>query len=947
MLTSREIRQQFLDYFADKCGHTVVPSAPVVPHDDPTLLFTNAGMNQFKDVFLGLGKRPYRRAADTQKCIRAGGKHNDLDDVGKDTYHHTFFEMLGNWSFGDYFKREAIEWAWRLLTEVWGIDKTRLHVTVFEGDGASGLERDEEAAELWRTVTDVNHDHIHYCDAKDNFWEMGDTGPCGPCSEIHIDLTDDRSGRELVNADDPRVIEIWNLVFIQFNRNPDQSLDPLPAKHVDTGMGFERLCAVLQGKTSNYDTDVFAPIFDAIREVTGAREYQGNMHTPIDIAYRVIADHIRTLTFALSDGAHCGNEGRDYVLRRILRRAVRYGRQNLGVTEPFFYKLVPAVVEQLGDIFPEIRERADAVAAELQEEEESFGRTLDRGIQLFDEAAVEAEQAKKEKDGGRAEIGGEVAFTLYDTFGFPIDLTQLMAEERGMTVDMAGYEKRMKEHQEASRGDKGTDRAQESLIKYVQQQEPAGTTFTGYDGMVSDEVRLTQILLKEGEEYVLSDELRMGRKAALVCDASPFYSEAGGQVGDTGRIHSREGASFRVDNTIKFGDVVFHLGEADAGNVQKGKPAFSAGDTLMLEVNQPRRGVIMQHHTVTHLMNWALREVLGDHIQQKGSLVDDEKTRFDFSNNSPVSPEQVAEIQKLVNEQIDAGHEVHAQVARQEDAIQINSLRAVFGEKYPDHVRVVSIGAPVEELLADRENEDWRAYSIEFCGGTHLANTREAEQFVITSEEGVAKGVRRITAIAGGLAKRARDEAEVLAERLAAIGEDKAESLEQDLTSLGDAVQQATLPMGDRGRLRAGLEKLAEVVKEHRKQQSRAAEGEVVDVARSIADGAKGDVIVAHVEGADAKTLRSAMDVIRSKHPESAMLLAAVADDKIAFLASVSKTLIGQGLKAGDWVREVAKVAGGGGGGRPDMAQAGGKNPAKLQEALDRARAFASETFGE
>ncbi|MBI1375146.1 MAG: alanine--tRNA ligase [Phycisphaera sp.] len=939
MRTSQEIRQQFIDFFVKKHGHTHVPSSPVVPHDDPTLLFTNAGMNQFKPYFLGTEDAPYPRAANTQKCIRAGGKHNDLDDVGKDTYHHTFFEMLGNWSFGDYFKEEAIRWAWELLTEVWGLDKSRLHATVFVGDEADGLAADEEAALLWKTVTDIEPSHIHFCGKKDNFWEMGDTGPCGPCSEIHIDLTPDRSGGKLVNADDARVIEIWNLVFIQFNRNTDGTLTPLPNKHVDTGMGFERVTSVLQGKTSNYDTDVFTPLFDAIHAITGAPKYSGELHSKVDVAYRVIADHARCLTFALTDGAVPSNEGRGYVLRRILRRAVKYGRLDFNTGEPFLHHLVPVIADHMGDAFPELRKNPDAVAALIREEEESFVRTIDRGIELFERAATKAREA------GSKSIDGDEAFELYTTYGFPLDLTQLMAEERDMEVDVTRYKERMAEHIEGSRGEGEAD-VRQSLVELVQKGDLPATKFVGYDSNIADDSRTAALVSLEGGRYVPAPTIEVGRPAAIVVESTPFYAEAGGQVGDIGRIHSTNGAVFRVDDTQKIGDVYFHLGELESGNVHRNEPAFRESDPLLLEIDVPRREVIMQHHTSTHLLNWALREVLGDHIQQRGSLVDDEKTRFDFSHNKAVTDEEIARIQQLVNEQIDAGRKVYTSVVPQEDALKINSLRAVFGEKYPPKVRVVSIGAPVKDLLKDPDNEDWRGYSIEFCGGTHLKSTSEAQRFVIVSEEASSKGVRRITGIAGEAAAQAVADAEVLDERLEAIRRDKPESLEQDIAALADAINTNLLPVLERAALRAKLTELQKIVKEHQKAKAKEAEGGVADAARQIADAATGDVIVAAIDGADANSLRKAMDVIRSKKPDAAMMLAASVDDKVAFLAAVPEPLIARGLKAGDWVREVAKVTGGGGGGRPDMAQAGGKNPEKLNDALDTARAFAAEKIG-
>ncbi|MDH3583007.1 MAG: alanine--tRNA ligase [Phycisphaerae bacterium] len=941
MPTSGDIRKQFMDFFVKRCGHKAVSSSSVVPHDDPTLLFTNAGMNQFKDVFLSVGTRPYTRAVNTQKCIRAGGKHNDLDDVGKDTYHHTFFEMLGNWSFGDYFKAEAIEWAWELLTEVWGVDKSRLHATVFEGDKSLGLERDTEAAELWLKATDLDPAQIHFFGAEDNFWEMGDTGPCGPCSEIHIDLTPDRSGADLVNRGDPRVIEIWNLVFIQFNRGLDSGLTPLPARHVDTGMGFERICAVLQGKASNYDTDIFRPIFQAIAEVTGARSYDGEQHTPVDVAYRVIADHIRALVFALSDGAHCGNEGRDYVLRRILRRAVRFGRQNLGVTEPFLYRLAPVVVEQMQETFPELGKDLPAVAEELRDEEESFRKTLDRGIELFEDAARRAEQ------GGDRTIAGTDAFELLATFGFPIDLTRLMAEERDMKLDEAGFEQRWQEHVKISRGGADADDARAALVEFIQQNPVEATRFLGHEQLVCDEAHVVHVLRRDNGTYAAADALAVGESAALVTETTPFYAEAGGQVGDQGRIHTREGATLNVLDTIRVGGVYLHLVAVEGGDVHRDRPALSRQSELVMEVDQPRRQRIMAHHTGTHLLNWALRDVLGDHVEQKGSLVDEERTRFDFANPRAVTAEQVEQIQELVNERIAEDLAVYTDLVPQEQALKINGLRAVFGEKYPPEVRVVSIGAPVKDLLKKPTRAEWLKYSIEFCGGTHLPATAAAGCFVITAEEAVAKGVRRVVAICGDAAERAREHARVLSDRLDVMTHEPAGSLEQDLAALVEAVDSSVLPLANRVGLREGIAGLQKILKGQRKAEAREAEGDVVASARRLAEAADGHLVIAEVEGADAKTLRTAMDVIRKKRPDAAMLLAARDQDRLAFVAMVPADLIAQGLKAGDWVKQVAGVTGGGGGGKPDMAQAGGKNQAKLAEALDLARTYASQKLGE
>ena len=945
-ISAADIRRRFIEFFTSR-GHDMVPSSPVVPHDDPTLLFTNAGMNQFKPAFLGdVGEghplHGVKRASNSQKCIRAGGKHNDLEDVGKDTYHHTFFEMLGNWSFGDYFKAEAIDWAWQLLVDVWGLDPERLHATYFEGDDSEGLAPDEEARRLWSKHLPAAH--IHPGNKKDNFWEMGDTGPCGPCSEIHYDGTPGKDGGGRVNADDPNVIEIWNLVFIQFNRgNPASDgapgkLTPLPAKHVDTGMGFERIVRVLQGKDSNYDTDVWTPLFDAIREITGARAYGGKLGDPIDIAYRVVADHARCLTFALTDGAAPGNEGRGYVLRRILRRAVRYGRQNLAQEQPFLHKLVPVIVDSMGDAFPELTKDPDRVVEIIRDEEESFGRTLDRGIQLFDEAANRAAGKR---------VSAEDAFKLHDTYGFPLDLTQLMAEERGMTVDVAGFNRLMEEAREKARSaGAGGDTARNTLLEFVQNHSLPNTQFVGYEELVYDGAKMIAKLGLASGAYVPVERLSVGQPSAVVVNVTPFYAESGGQVGDTGYIRTHDGAVFRVIDTIKFGDVFFHLGQVESGAVHKDHPSIGPDDTLLLEVDADRRRKIMANHTMTHVMNRALRDHVSAEADQRGSLVDESRTRFDFAHNAALTLEQAEAVERQVNADIEADLAIHYGYAPQEQALKINGLRAVFGEKYPPQVRVVSIGPAVDDLLKKPDNPDWRAYSIEFCGGTHLKRTGLAERFTLVSEEAVSKGVRRVTAYTGEAASEASKMGRALLDSLAALEKAEGEKLAKGHADLTDELAESTLPLVARAKLREGLEAIGRRLKQAQKEASKQAAGEVVEAARHVADAHDGPVIVATIDGADGASLRTAMDVIRKKRPDSAMLLAAPGEDKIAFLCAVPEALIQKGLRAGDWVREVAKAAGGGGGGRPDMAQAGGKDPAKLDAALETGRQFAADKLG-
>jgi alanyl-tRNA synthetase len=887
MPTSAEIRQQFIDFFCKKHGHTFVPSSLVVPLDDPTLLFANAGMNQFKPYFLGTEKPPYKRAANTQKCIRAGGKHNDLDDVGKDTYHHTFFEMLGNWSFGDYFKKEAIGWAWELLTDVWKMDPERLHVTVFEGDPENNVPRDDEAKGYWRAVG-VPESRIHLGNKKDNFWEMGETGPCGPCTEIHYDNTPDKSGGPLVNKGSDKVIEIWNLVFIQFNRNPDKSLTPLPAKHVDTGMGFERVTKVLQGKDSNYDTDVFTPIFEAIQKVTGATKYTGKLDDLKDTAYRVIADHIRTLTFALTDGAIPSNEGRGYVLRSILRRAERYGWQQLGTKEPFLHKLVPTVVELMGGAFPELNKNPQRVIDLIQDEEKGFLRTLGRGMKIFGEAAERARKA-----GGV--ISGKDAFDLHTEQGVFIDITEQMAAEAGLKVDRKEYERLFKDFQDKS-GEgrkkfvvtavKGDLTKTDDSLKYDLQPLAAKAKLLGW---VKDNTVNPSSRLDDGDE------------AALLLDRTAFYAEQGGQVGDTGVIQTPTG-SFDVQDTQKLGDSVLHVGRVFKGHIEAGQSA-----TFIVR----ERGDTMRNHTATHLLNFALREVLGEHIEQKGSLVDAEKTRFDFSHDKPLAGKEVAEIERIVNERIRFDMPVTPVTMPLADAKKIDGVRAVFGEKYPDPVRVLMIGAEKSE---DASSE----ISVEFCGGTHVQKTGQIGFFKIVGQELVSKGIRRVTAVTGVKAiehvQMMSGLLDDLAKRFNCAPEDlpsRIESLQEEVKKLQKQIQKGTA-----GDLNTAGDKLLE--------------------AATTIGGSK--LIVGEVPAAPMEQLRAQVDRLRQKAGSSVIALGWRTDEGGGgFLVGATDDLIKKGIKAGDIIKPVAEVAGGKGGGPPNMASAGCKDPAKLGEALKKA----------
>jgi alanyl-tRNA synthetase len=891
-MTSKQIRQQFLDFFTQQHAHTFVPSSPVVPLDDPTLLFANAGMNQFKPIFLAVEKRPYSRAVNTQKCIRAGGKHNDLDDVGKDTYHHTFFEMLGNWSFGDYFKKEAIAWAWDLLTNVWNLDKSRLHATVFMGDPAEGLDADREATDLWKSVTDINPDHVHLGNKKDNFWEMGDTGPCGPCSEIHYDRTPDKSGGRLVNAGHPSVIEIWNLVFIQFNRSPDGRLNPLPAKHVDTGMGFERVCAVIQGKDSNYDTDVFAPLLTAIADLAKTK-YTTALNNPTDIAFRVIADHARMSTFAITDGATPSNKKRGAVLRSVIRRAVRFGYQILKLQEPFLHKLVPVIADQMGDAFPELRRNPNQVIQTIKTEETDFLATIERGLRIFDESATKAASTTKL-------ISGADTFNLHATLGFPADLTVQLALERGLSVDLDEYNRLWAEHVAIS----GAGRKQHAQVAVDLTAFKPTDDAPKYHGLETH-ATILGYLTEHGANR--TGRLNEDDQAALLLDRTTFYAEQGGQVGDIGAIQTPTGI-FDVTATERKGDHVLHWGTVREGTLSPNQQAAIRVD--------PCRADTMRNHTTTHLLNWALKKVLGDHIEQKGSLVDPEKLRFDFSHPQALTPDQAATVERLVNEKIYADLPVTATVMPLDQAKKIPGVRAVFGEKYPDPVRVISIGADNPATAASPD------MSIEFCGGTHLTRTGQAGFFKIVAEDAVAKGVRRLTAVTG------RGAIEHI------------QKLDQTLRTIS---QSLSSPPEDAPKRIAALQ---DEIKQLKKKLASGPAG--TQDPKAFADTlikTDAHVLVAEYKSATQDQLLAAIDSIKKRRPTYAVLLAAVADDKVNFVAAVSDDLIAKGLKAGDWVREAAKVTGGGGGGRPQMAQAGGKEPAKLPDALDAAKRFATGTI--
>ncbi|MFZ1280075.1 MAG: alanine--tRNA ligase [Ignavibacteriaceae bacterium] len=849
-MTSRQIRQQFLDFFKDK-EHRIVNSSPVVPFDDPTLLFTNAGMNQFKDVFLGSGSREYKRAADTQKCIRVSGKHNDLEEVGHDTYHHTLFEMLGNWSFGDYYKKEAISWAWELLTKVWKLPKERLWATVYKDD--------EEALELWKSVTDINPNHILKFAEKDNFWEMGETGPCGPCSEIHVNISDDLENAELVNAGSPECIEIWNLVFIQYNRDETGKLHELPAKHVDTGMGFERVCAILQNKKSNYDTDVFTPIIDAVSKLSKVKYDKEEDRIPM----RVIADHIRALTFAIADGAVPGNDGRGYVLRRILRRAARYGRK-INLKDPFLYKLVDVLAETMGDVFPEAIEKKDYVKKVIKAEEESFNATLDRGIELFDEVVKKLNKQKIKV------IPGEDVFKLYDTFGFPVDLTNVMAREIDFAIDEDGFNTLMNEQKERGREASKDKFASVSVtlndLSGFNLVESNPTIFTGYDEL---KTKAKVIGLKIDGESTL-----------VILDRSPFYVESGGQTDDLGKLVV-DSKSYDVVDVVKIDNQVIHI-------LNSNNTALKIGIEVFAEVDETRRWDIMRNHSVTHFLHKALRTVLGTHVQQAGSYVGPDRLRFDFTHFAKLTSDEIIQIEAMVNANTRKNYPLkHHRNTPFDEAKKMGALM-FFGDKYGDKVNVVQFGD----------------FSMEFCGGTHVHNSSEIGLFKILSESSIASGVRRIEAVTGaGVEKFIHSQVELLklSEQKIEVLLDTKRKLEKEIAEL---------------KTKDNIGQLDHIF-------SLSSEEKNINIF-------KGKV---HAENMD--ELKSFGDEMRNRIRSGVGVLIAEIEDKVGIVAVVSDDLIKEKkLSAGKIVGELAKLVGGGGGGRPHLATAGGKDVNQIVTAL-------------
>ena len=859
-MTANEIRARFLQFFKDR-GHLIVPSAPVVVKNDPTLLFINAGMNPFKDAFLGNSAPPAARVADTQKCLRVSGKHNDLEEVGVDTYHHTLFEMLGNWSFGDYFKKDAIQWSWELLTEGYGIPKDQLYVTYFGGDEAEGLARDEEAFELWKSL--VAEDRILAGSKKDNFWEMGDTGPCGPCTEIHVDCRPpaeraDGSGAALVNADHPQVIEIWNNVFMQFNRMKDGTLHPLPQTHVDTGMGLERLVRVLQGAQSNYDTDLFRGTIAETEKITSHTYDRSDSREAI--AFRVIADHLRAIAFTISDGQLPAATGAGYVIRRILRRAVRYYFSYLGYKQPLLHQLVPQLAAQFEDVFPELQKQQDFVARVIREEEEAFLRTLDKGLRRLDELAQTTGEAAQTVD-------GRAAFELFDTYGFPIDLTRLILSEQGLQVDEPGFEAAMKEQKDRSRAATALETDDWVLVS-----EGETPRFTGYDSLSADTqiLRYRKVKAKGKEAY------------QIVLSETPFYAESGGQVGDTGMLEMADGTTIEIVDTKKENDLIIHLSPT--------LPAITVA-AVKAQVTEDRRREIAVHHSATHLLHAALRQVLGSHVAQKGSLVNAEQLRFDFSHFAKMTDEEISEVERLVNAKIRENHPVVIQTLPKEEALKLGAM-ALFGEKYGDAVRVVTMGTH---------------YSVELCGGTHVGATGELGLFKIKSEGAVAAGVRRIEALSGSAA------------------------LEWVNTQLADYNSSRSL-LKNPAQLEKSVLALQEEGTSLRKQmegiEGRALAAQAKELVLQAVSTSKGYYLGANVEVSSADALRRlALDCEKALGEGAIVVLCSPVNGKLSVALALGSSVVANGGDAAGMMKQlIAPLIKGGGGGSKSLATAGGAN---------------------
>ncbi len=869
MTTGNEIRKSFLDYFA-KQGHTMVKSSSLVPEKDPTLLFTNAGMVQFKNVFLGVEKSSYTRAASSQKCLRISGKHNDLEAVGRDTYHHTFFEMLGNWSFGDYYKEEAIAWAWELLTREWSLSRERLWVTVFHSD--------DDAERLWRKVSGLPGDRILRFGEEENFWEMGEAGPCGPCSEIHIDRGSEACDRKKekghrcqVNGDCARFIELWNLVFIQYNRGEDKKLAELPAKHVDTGMGLERVAAVLQGVLSNYDVDFMRDLIATTEELAG-KKYGAN--PTADISFRVIADHARAVSFLIADRVAPSNEGRGYVLRRLLRRAARHGRM-IGLNEPFLYRVAVAVTEIMGGAYPELRSEEQRISETIRGEEERFSETLEKGLVLLEEAVGELKRQK------RKILSGEVAFRLYDTYGFPLDLTEDILRTEGIGIDQTGFEKLMEEQRSRAR------EAREISQSNLKIQLDREIRFVGYDRLNAESKVLAIYAAGQGRE-----EVGEGAEVDLITAETPFYGESGGQVGDRGTIETARGDQMAViDTQHPTPQLTVHRGKVKKGRIQ-------VGDRVHLVVDPKHRKRTMLNHSATHILHSVLREELGGHVRQAGSLVAPDRLRFDFSHTGTIPPDKLEEIEEKVNEKIRLDAEVRIEESTFDDAVHKGAL-AFFGEKYGDRVRVVRIGD----------------FSAELCGGTHVHRSGEIGIFKLHSEGGVAAGVRRVEAVTGESAL------------------DLIRRYEQSLKEIGELVRASRDETVEK--IKKLLQQQKEFEREIERLRGQTGKNQIPDLLAKKQNVNGTDVLITQVDGVDAKQLRELSDQLKERMGSGFIFLASAGENSVTVVSSVSPDLTRR-YHAGNIVKEVAPIVGGGGGGRPDFAQAGGKDPSKIGEVLRR-----------
>ena len=956
-LNSKQLRTMFIDFWVKKYEHEYIHSSSTIPLDDPTLLFANAGMNQFKAIFQGtispsnpLSK--VKRACNSQKCIRAGGKHNDLDDVGKDTYHHTFFEMLGVWSFGDYFKRDTIFWSWELLTEVYKIPIDRMYVTYFEGNEKLGLEPDLETRDIWLEI--LPPERVLKGDMKDNFWEMGEVGPCGPCTEIHFDRIGGRDAASLVNMDDPDVLELWNLVFTQFNRETNGELKPLARKHVDTGMGLERLVSVIQGKRSNYDTDMFTPLFDAIEKGTGAPAYQGKVGADdasgIDTAYRVLADHARTLTIALSDGGTPDNQGRGYVLRRILRRATRFALEKLNAQKGFFASLVPVVVEILGEAFPEITHDPQMVMDIINEEEEQFLKTLSRGQRIMTRCI-------KGLPDGTTVFPGDTCWLLYDTYGFPADLTQIMAEEKGLTVDCHQFEvaKAAAKLRSQGIGDGNVEKTTldvHAITELQSKKYPPTDDLPKYNYSSSEDGSYTFpksvgtiVSIRVGKEFV--EKVSSGAECGILLDSTCFYAEQGGQIFDLGFMVKvgDDQTEFTVKNCQVQGGYVLHVGTVVG--------ELSVGDNLDLFIDEQRRRTVMNNHTSTHVLNFALRCVLGG-ADQRGSLVAPDRLRFDFTAKKAMTTAQIKKTEEICNEVIGKREKVYAKVAPLAQAKAVQGLRAIFDETYPDPVRVVSIGVPVESLLEDPLSQAAFKTSVEFCGGTHLQNIGHAERLIIISEEAIAKGIRRIVAVTGHEAQKAMRKATLLEDELSQLKTkiDNAISAKRNLKPLNKEITDFTEELGSSSIAQWKKDKLRDDASKFKKSidaVERAAKADATKAAllqteESINQNPNQPIVVNELKtNANAKSLNEALKIYKAKSPESAVMLFSTDDvaRKIICLSQVSSKCVENGLSADEWIRSVAGIIGGKGGGKSTSAQAAGQNIDALEDAMKSAKEFA------